>query len=271
MKEKFLIGELANLFNITKDTLRYYDKLDILKPETDEQNKYRYYDLRSIFKLSRVLFFKNIGVSLNEIKTYMEKKNSDNLLNLLKRKNEEVDDKINQLMNLKNRITTKLMLLENYENDLNKIRIVNIKERHGIFLDITSSQNAYEVKEAFKNSGDFLKKSSWLVEGQVYTSLSKSHMDQGIFNLFKYFFEIDSIDDEVKKRLVVLPKCDYACLTVLGPYSDMVLHYQTLVDWIHSNGYEIIGDSIEKNIIDDDFADSESEYVSEIQIPIAKK
>jgi DNA-binding transcriptional MerR regulator len=271
MKEKFLIGELANLFNITKDTLRYYDKLDVLKPESDENNKYRYYDVRSIFKLSRILFLKNIGVSLNEIKTYMKKKNSGNLLNLLKKKDEEVDYKINQLMNLKNRITSKLLLLENYENDLDKIRVVTMEERHGIFLDIRGARDDSEVKQAFKNSGEFLKISSWLVEGQVYTSLSKKDMDQGIFNRFRYFFEIDSIDEEVKNKLVVLPKCEYACITVLGPYSEMVTHYASLVQWIQENNYEIIGDSIEKNIIDYDFAESESDYVSEIQIPIVKR
>jgi effector-binding domain-containing protein len=31
-----------------------------------------------------------------------------------------------------------------------------------------------------------------------------------------------------------------------------------------------LGDSIEKNIVDYDFSDSENEYVSEIQIPIRK-
>ncbi len=48
-------------------------------------------------------------------------------------------------------------------------------------------------------------------------------------------------------------------------------HYQILIKWIEENGYEIFGDSIEKNIVDYDFSDSENEYISEIQIPIIKK
>lgn len=41
-----------------------------------------------------------------------------------------------------------------------------------------------------------------------------------------------------------------------------------LIAGIELNGYEITGNSIEKNIVDYDFSDSEEEYISEIQIPV---
>lgn len=44
-----------------------------------------------------------------------------------------------------------------------------------------------------------------------------------------------------------------------------------LIRWIEENGYQIAGDSIEKNIVDYGFSDSENEYITEIQIPIIKK
>lgn len=47
-------------------------------------------------------------------------------------------------------------------------------------------------------------------------------------------------------------------------------HYKTLANWIYGNEYEIVGDSIEKNIIDYDSTELEIDYVSEIQIPIKK-
>ena len=43
---KLSIGEVARLFNISKDTLRYYDKIGILKPEVNKENGYRFYDIR---------------------------------------------------------------------------------------------------------------------------------------------------------------------------------------------------------------------------------
>ena len=96
-------------------------------------------------------------------------------------------------------------------------------------------------------------------------------MDKGILNEFRYFIEILPIDSEFCKQLTIIPENDYVCIAFLGPYRDMGKHYQLLLQWIEENGYQIAGDSIEKNIVDYDFSDSENEYISEIQIPIIKK
>lgn len=150
MKEKFLIGEFARLFNISSDTLRYYDKIGILKPQYDEKNHYRYYDVRSIFKLSRILFFKNLDISLNEIKKYMENKNIGNLISMLKKKDKELDFKIHHLMNLKHKINLKLELLENHSTEFENIKVKTINERYGIFFNISELKDEYEIKQEFK-------------------------------------------------------------------------------------------------------------------------
>lgn len=273
MREKFLISELARLFNISTDTLRYYDKMDILKPEYGKGNHYRYYDVRSIFKLSRILFLKNLDISLNEIKKYMKNKNTGNLLSMLKNKEEELDVKIHHLMSLKHKIHSRIEMLENYASELEHIKIKSMDKRYGIFLYMNELKDEYEIKQEFKKSEKYLEISSWLVEGQIYTSISKGNIDMGIFNKFRYFIEIDieSAESETHQQIEVLPENKYACITVPGPYTEMPGHYRTLVDWIHENEYEIIGDSIEKNIIDYDSTESETDYVSEIQIPISKR
>lgn len=270
MKDKFLIGELAKIFNVSTDTLRHYDKINLLKPEQDPDNSYRYYDISSMFKLSRILFLKNLGISLGEIEDYMKNKNTDRLLNMLKKKNDDIDSRIQQLTNLKQKINIKLELLSHAKTKLDKISVVSIKERKGIFLKTIDLENSYEVKERFKQSENYLKMSSWLVEGEVFTSISKEDMAIGVFNQYQYFIEIKPIDEELEEQLVTLPENDHACLTFIGPYTDLVRHYRTLVDWIKDNDYTIIGDSIEYNIVDNDYSDSEDEFITEIQIPIKK-
>lgn len=56
MKGKFLIGELARIFNISADTLRHYDRIGLFQPDPNEKNKYRYYSIGKFFLLSRILF-----------------------------------------------------------------------------------------------------------------------------------------------------------------------------------------------------------------------
>lgn len=270
MKNKFQIGELSKIFDISTDTLRHYDRIGLLKPEYDEKNHYRYYSLRHFFVLSRILFFKSLDVSLGDIKAYMHQKNTLNLLSLLRKKEEDIDVKLHRLMNLKHKIQTKRMLLESIDQQLNSVSIKAIPERKGIFLKMNATESDFEIKQAFKESEKYLKTSSWLIEGQVYTSVSQESLLNKQFTQFRYFLEIIIADEDYSGKLTTIPAQDYACVTFLGPYRDMSTHYSALTQWIADNGYHIAGDSIEKNIVDYDFSDSENEYISEIQIPITR-
>jgi DNA-binding transcriptional MerR regulator len=270
MKSTFLIGELSKLFNISTDTLRHYDKIGLLKPEHDTLNNYRFYTVRNFFKLSRILFFKNLDISLTDIKKYMNNKNTSNLVTLLKNKEDEIDTKINSLINLKKKISTKLDLLKSIDQELNVVKLKHLPQRIGIILDINDSKNEYQVKESVKKNEQCLKLSSWLIEGQVYTSLSRESMSTGNFNNFKYFIEVVSTEGSMPTPLKIIPENEYACVFFSGPYKDIGNHYKLLIQWITENEYEILGDSIEKNIVDYDFSDSENEYVSELQIPVRK-
>ncbi|MBN7773972.1 MerR family transcriptional regulator [Clostridium aminobutyricum] len=268
MKDKFLIGELAKLFNISTDTLRHYDKIALLKPNYNLSNDYRYYSLANFFELSRILFFKSLDISLGDIKMYMNNKNRNNLLDMLKRKEEEIDVKINRLYNLKKKIQTKVGLLESTSDELNQVRIKSLPEKIGVFLDMNAVESDVEIIQAFKKNEKYFKSSSWLIEGQVYTSLSKEDMKNQIFNRFRYFIEMVTLDQVPHTQMQVIPEGQYACIAFLGPYRDMAKHYELLLQWIIKNGYQVAGDSIEKNIVDYGFSDSENEYISEIQIPI---
>jgi DNA-binding transcriptional MerR regulator len=268
MKDKFLIGELAKLFDISTDTLRHYDRIDLLKPDNNLNNDYRYYSLGNFFKLSRILFLKSLDISLGDIKKYMSNKNRSNLLDMLKRKEEEIDIKLIRLSNLKKKIQTKVELLESIHGQLDQVRIKRIPERIGVFPDMKDVENDFEVIQALKKNERYLKSSSWLIEGQVYTSLSKENMEKRILNKFRYFIEVVTFDPIPHTHIEVIPESEYACIAFLGPYRDMGKHYELLIRWIDENGYKIAGDSIEKNIVDYGFSDSENEYISEIQIPI---
>lgn len=270
MKEKFLIGELAKIFNISTDTLRHYDKLNLLKPEQDPHNNYRYYDINSMFKLSRILFLKNLGISLSEISDYMNNKDAEHLIGMLRKKDHDLDEMIQHLLNLKHRINRNIELFEHAKNQLGKITVVEIEARQGILLNALGMKDTKEAKQILQNNKHYSKMKSWLVEGLIFASVSKSNMEEGNFSRFRYFVEIEPAENITAEQLTVLPRCKCACMTVIGPYEDHLKHYTMLVEWIHENGYIIAGDSIENNILDHDYSDSESEYITEIQIPIKK-
>jgi DNA-binding transcriptional MerR regulator len=271
MKEKFLIGEFSKIFNISTDTLRHYDKIGLLKPDYDPINSYRYYSVEKFFILSRILFLKNLDISLKDIKNYFNNQNTDHLLTLLKKEEAEIDIKMNRLMNLKGKITSKIELIEGADKYINEIRIERLPERWGVFVDIENIEDDYEIKSSFKKHEAHLKMSSWFIEGQIYTSISKEDILEQCFDQFNYFIEILSREENASTQLKVLQESDHACIVFCGSYNKIEHYYRMLIQWIEENGYEIAGDSIEKNIVDYGFSDSEEEYISEIQIPIKRR
>lgn len=67
------IGELANASGVSIQTIRYYENEGLICPiEVDRWTNYRYYDESSIVRLSEILYLKDLGFSLKEIKNLNE-------------------------------------------------------------------------------------------------------------------------------------------------------------------------------------------------------
>jgi len=87
MKKTYKIGEVAEIKNIDRQTLRYYDKLGILIPAIiDNETGYRYYTLEQFIDVDRIKFCKRVGLSLEETKKFMDGTSLNGALDVLKRK-----------------------------------------------------------------------------------------------------------------------------------------------------------------------------------------
>jgi DNA-binding transcriptional MerR regulator len=69
----FKIGEFSKLSQVTVKTLRYYDKIGLLRPaEVDRFTDYRYYSADPLPRLNRILALKGLGLSLDQIARLLE-------------------------------------------------------------------------------------------------------------------------------------------------------------------------------------------------------
>ena len=81
MEEKTItISKAAKILNITNRTLRYYESIGLINPpQKGPDNKYRKYTKEDVDNLKKVLFLKNIGLSLTEVKEYLKNKDKTSL------------------------------------------------------------------------------------------------------------------------------------------------------------------------------------------------
>lgn len=91
----FLIGEISKLFQIDIRTLRYYDEIDLLVPAfVDEVTGYRYYSLGQFERLNMILYLKALNIPLKEIRQFLDDRDIEHILILLKEQQHRTEEKI---------------------------------------------------------------------------------------------------------------------------------------------------------------------------------
>ena len=84
MKEYYRIGETASLMGITTQTLRFYDKIGLVKPiKIDPRIGYRYYAYEQFHFIDRIKYLQSLGMPLDDIKEVMLSKKVERLLPFL--------------------------------------------------------------------------------------------------------------------------------------------------------------------------------------------
>ena len=97
MKEYYSIGETAKLLGVSTQTLRYYDREGILRPETiNEETGYRYYSYMQFHKIDRIKYLQSLGLSLEEIGAIIQDATIRLLMPALAARKEALLEHINQ-------------------------------------------------------------------------------------------------------------------------------------------------------------------------------
>lgn len=68
---EYTVQKLGLLAGVSTRTLRYYDEIGILKPARINSSGYRIYGQQEVNQLQQILFYRELGVGLEEIKTLL--------------------------------------------------------------------------------------------------------------------------------------------------------------------------------------------------------
>ena len=94
---RMTVHEVADLTGITIRTLHYYDEIGLLKPTMVTDSKYRLYTDDDLSRLQEILFFREVGFALKEIKSLLGSPNYDRTealkrhLDILQAQKERID------------------------------------------------------------------------------------------------------------------------------------------------------------------------------------
>ena len=74
---EYTVQKLSRLAGVSTRTLRYYDEIEILKPARMNSSGYRIYGQTEVDRLQQILFYRELGVSLENIRMIITKPTFD--------------------------------------------------------------------------------------------------------------------------------------------------------------------------------------------------
>lgn len=252
--------DMRQMFGITRNTLRFYEKKELLKPaEVDPATGYRYYGFAEIEKLHLILRYKESGMTLAEIKSYMDGKITA----------EELENEL-------------VKRLEAVKNGLDILKSHNIKENNYAVERVVLPECVCVVKPVVWTSSESTAVEFCGFLGQQENNSFKIRHKYPDFaewlddSLIENGFIADSIpinlcikadQSDLPKYTVTYPATDAVVTCHIGSYNTIAAAYNRLLDYIRENNLIRNGHAREVNLLGP-FAVDEERFITKVMIPV---
>ena len=144
---EYTVQRLASLAGISTRTLRYYDEIGILKPARINSSGYRIYGQAEVDRLQQILFYRELDVSLDQIKEIITDPSFDGAA-ALRNHREKLLERRNQLELLIANVDKTIALTEGRMNMSNKEKFEGFKKK---MIEDNEKQYGQEIRQKYGN------------------------------------------------------------------------------------------------------------------------
>lgn len=267
----YTAGELAKLFNISKQTLLYYDKAGLIEPEFISENNYRHYTLKQYVLLEIIINLRKLDIPISTIKSYLNNRSIENFDELMQNKLAECDHIIKKQMAIKDNLEILTQKLEKIKNiQLDELSL-QFKQKRTLYItrinqdespkgrvDSYAKHNiaAYE-NNIFKNTT-----TGWIIPAEDFLQKQYNHITC-------YYSYQNNDCDISKENMLIRPSGLYIVLKAKGTYYQNYEKIATkCIEYMQKKHLEIIGPVYISPVMDHWMTDKLDEYITQISIPV---
>ena len=269
------IGDFSRLSRVTVKTLRYYDEVGLLKPiEVDRSSGYRYYEFSQLQRLYRILAFKDLGFSLEEIGHLLEENlPAEQMRGMLKLRQAEIRQQVEQ----------EAERLDQVERWLRKIEQEDVMSDYDVVLkkiEATRVASLRRVVPTPPDQGvlwgellDFVGPKEVTMTGQPMAIYHDPEFKERDWDIEVCLPIAEKLVPEWEIQVYEMPGFDTAaCVVHNGPFATILDAYDALGKWVAENGYRTVAPVRELNLRLPDTPGDQNDpnTVNEIQFPVEK-
>ena len=203
----YTIGQVANFLGVSRDTLKFYEEKELVKPKQNMENGYRKYNHYDIYDITTVNFYREIDIEIKKIQELRKSKSIEGIHSILEEKEQEVLQEIEYKKLLLKKLQIVKEDCEKIKQFLGQYIVKEMKplEIKGEIEHFT----AYDEYDTLKKNADNLKKAVTLTSLRRVVSFNEEGMIEDKFIIVR---KAEDPDEEIKGEILSHPKCIYTIM-----------------------------------------------------------
>jgi DNA-binding transcriptional MerR regulator len=263
------IGSFARATQLSARTLRRYDALGILRPESvDPDTGYRYYSRTQFPRAETIRLLRSLDVPLREIVDILDHDDPQEAKVMLEQHLERVRERIARERHTVMRLESAVArggALRAYQCDLREIPAQPV-----VAVRITTARDAINeaIDETVRRLCDHVAEHGLRVTGRttVVYDFDPFEQDEYVADVCLPVSAAAASGGGVVA--LTLPACTAAVTVHHGPDDDLQSAFASLLSWIFEHDLEIVGHEREIYLVDESDSDDPRDHVTEIMWPV---
>lgn len=275
----FTTGEFAKLCKVKKQTLFHYDDIGIFSPEIKGDNGYRYYSYNQLEVFTVISMLKDLDMPLKTIKTYLDNRSPEALIELLDIQQREIGKKMQELEWLRGFLSTKTQLTKDgMSAKPGVVSMEQLKKEYLVISDYKGSESDKDIAAAISKHLNFCHSqdiySAHTIGGMVPTTAIPSN---GSYNYSHFYTKLSKTDYSLICKttpstiVTIKPAGTYAVIYHKGGFDCIYNDYQKLVEYTKSHGLTMGSHFFEDVILDELSMKGWDNYVLKLSLQVYTK
>lgn len=230
--------EFADLVGVTKHTLFHYDQVGIFCPAHRGENGYRYYSLSQTEPFYVIQVLKELGMSLSEIRSYMDSRSPERFMALMRDQGDRIEDRIQRLVAMKNLVESKMEVTSSaLAADKDGIS-VEMSPNRPLLLSPASCWS--DERAAFKLLMDHVRRCSDIgmpLPSSIGQILDRKSIEEGRYDDYRYYYT--DVDELPPRDGLVMRGGPYLVAYHCSGYLSIGEAYERLLAEVRERGLQI--------------------------------
>jgi len=236
----YTIGQVAKFLGVSRDTLKFYEEKELVKPKQNSGNGYREYNRFDIYDITTVNFYREMDIEIKKIQELRKGKSIEGIQSLFEEKMQEVLKEIEYKKLLVKKLQTVQEDCEKVKKFLGTYTIQEMKP-----IEVKGEiehHTAYDKYEIIKDNLENLKQAVTLTSLRRVIHFNEEGVQEDKFIIVK---KVEDSDKEIAGEILSHPKCLYTVIedgrwSTGGKNTDHKVE-ASIKKTAKENGYELLG------------------------------